>query len=195
MRSPLVVGVDIDDVLYDWSGRAHELSLAAGIAGDRPPAQITSWTPYVEYGCSADSWHAVIHRGVQDGTLYSADPLPGAGAALQALVDAGHQVQLITARGCGDFAGLTSELVRQQTRAWVDRHALAHHGLTFSADKTVVRTDVFVDDNADNVARLCAAGTRGYLMDRPWNAHVTHVDRVRHIDEFVRAVLADRGLG
>ncbi|UFU08103.1 5' nucleotidase, NT5C type [Ruania halotolerans] len=185
MGKPMVVGVDIDDVLYDWSGRAHALCVAAGIAGDR--TRITTWTPYEEYGCPADSWHAVIHRGVHEGTLYSADPLPGAVAALRALVEAGHHVQLITARGCGELA----DLVQEQTRAWVARHDLAHHGLTFSMDKTVLRTDIFVDDNADNVAHVCAAGTRGYLMNRPWNAHVEHRDRVHHMEEFVTAVLSE----
>ncbi|QOR72333.1 hypothetical protein IM660_08950 [Ruania alkalisoli] len=185
--SALVVGVDIDDVLYDWSGRAHQLSVQAGLAGQ--VQTITSWTPHREYGCTAEQWWEVIEGGIHDGSLFGAPPIDGAIAALQQLRTAGHQIHLVTARGSGGFSPYAAT-VQQQTVDWAARHGIPHDDLTFTADKARVRTDYFVDDSADNVVAIRQTGSRVYVMDRPWNSHLDHPHRVHHITEFAAAVLS-----
>lgn len=183
----LHIGVDIDDVLFGWYDRAHSLCMEAGITGGVVP---TTWSPFVEYGCSEKAWWDVLAAGVRSGYLYSGEPIPGAPGALAELMDAGHQVHLVTARGFGEHG----DMVREHTVAWLVDHEIPHHTLTFSTDKSVVRTDYFIDDNAHNIADVCAAGSRGFLNTRPWNAHVEHTDRVDHVAEFAATILGEPAL-
>ncbi|UFU04411.1 hypothetical protein LQF12_07510 [Ruania suaedae] len=185
--SQLVVGVDIDDVLYDWSGQAHQLTVQAGLAGS--VQAVTSWAPHQEYGCTAEQWWSVIEGCIHDGRLFGAPPIDGALEALDRLRSAGHHIHLVTARGSGGFSPYEAA-VQEQTHAWVSRHGVPHDELTFTADKALVRTDYFVDDSAENVVAIRRTGSRVYLMDRPWNAHLDHPDRVQHVREFAAAVLA-----
>lgn len=156
------VGVDVDDVLYGWFDAAHRLSEAAGITGGVVP---TSWAPYEDYGCSAEDWHAVLAEGAVSGELYHDDPLPDVVESLRALKDAGHTVHLVTARGL-----LTNgHLIREHTVRWLHNHQVPHDTLTFSKDKSIVRTDYFIDDNLDNIRSVVPHVKRAYLIDRPWN--------------------------
>jgi uncharacterized HAD superfamily protein len=159
------VGVDIDDVLYPWFDTAHRLSEAAGITNG---AQPTSWAPYEDYGCTAEQWYEVLAAGAVDGSLYHEEPLPDAVSSLQALKDAGHSVHLVTARGLL----ANGHLIRTHTIAWLENHGVPLDTLTFSKDKSIVRCDYFIDDNADNIASVCSVkGTMGFLVDRPYNQH------------------------
>jgi len=174
--------VDVDDVLFPWYERAHRLCVAAGITNGINP---TTWSPHEEYGCTLQDWLDVMESGTLDGTLYSGQPYPGAIEALHRLRDAGHSIHLVTARG---FFVL-GHMIRQQTIDWLADWNVPHDTLTFAKDKTIVRTDVFVDDSARNVAALVAAGVPTWMVNQPHNAHAVHDLRVNHVSEFVDAIL------
>jgi hypothetical protein len=182
------VGIDIDDVIYPWYDRAHELCVAAGITNGVTPS---SWSVYEEYGCSLEEWVAVLVEAGRD--VYDLPPLEGTVEALRRLRDAGHDIVFVTARGS---FGSNGEQIAQWTREWLDEHVtpilgLGGFDLHFSRDKTAVPTDYFIDDNADNVRALCAVGTEAVLRTRPWNADVSldELTRCTDLAAFVTWVL------
>lgn len=178
------VGIDIDDVLFDWYGRAHAACERAGITNGITPR---TWAPGDEYGCGLDPWLEALAAATLDGSLYSGDPIPGATDALARLRDAGHTVHLVTARGFLQWG----DLIRQQTVQWISDHEIPHDTLTFAKDKTLIRTDVFADDAEHNVAMLAAAGVRVCLIDAPHNQHVAHDWRAQHVADFVERLLGE----
>lgn len=180
----LRVGVDIDDVLYPWSEVAHRLSVRAGLTQPGTPTPPT-WAPFEVYGCPADDWYAVLADGARTGELYFDHPMPLARDALTRIRDAGHTVHLVTARG---FLH-NGDLIRRHTVQWLAAHRIPHDTLTFSRQKTVITTDVFVDDAEHNVHELRDAGVPVYLMDAPHNRHVTGFDRVHSIADFAERIL------
>jgi hypothetical protein len=178
----LRVGVDVDDVLFPWYDNAHQLCVNAKITNGVNP---TTWSPHEEYGCTMQAWLDVLEEGTLDGALYAGPPYLGAIDALWRLQNAGHSIHLVTARG---FFVL-GHLIREQTVNWLADYDVPHDTLTFAKDKTIVRTDVFVDDSAKNVAALTAAGVQTWMVNQPHNAAAVHHLRVDHVSEFVDAVL------
>ena len=179
------IGVDIDDVIFPWYERAHYASQHAGITNGVTPR---SWYPFREYGCTTEAWLdalAAFTRG--NCWLYNGQPFEGAAAALHQLKDAGHTIHIVTARGyLSDGPN-----VRAKTARWLDIWSIPHDTLTFSKDKTVVRTDWFVDDNADNIRAVNAAGSRGVLMHQTWNEDAHDLERVDTITAFAKTVLEE----
>jgi hypothetical protein len=152
MTQSLVVGVDIDDVMYGWYETAHALCVEEGITNGITP---TTWSPHEEYGCPVDDWLAVMDKHTLSGRMYMQEPpIPGAVEALHKLKAAGHSIFLVTARGFFQHGSV----IKSQTVRWLNTWDVPHDGLAFVRDKTLVRTDVFVDDSPKNVAALVAAG-------------------------------------
>lgn len=176
------VGIDIDDVLYPWYDVAHRVCEAAGITGGVTP---TSWNPYLEYGCTDQDWFDSLAAATLSGELYGADPFPDVIDQLERLVDAGHTVHLVTARG--NLAH--SVVIREATVLWVARHQVPHHSLTFADDKRAVLTDVFLDDAPHNYDQL-DGHTEVWLLDARHNHdHRAGRRRVASVAEFVDQVL------
>lgn len=178
------IGVDVDDVLFDWYGRAHEACMAAGITGSVTPF---TWSPFEEYGCTAQAWYDALEVATLDGSLYSGEPLPGAVEALERLREAGHSIHLVTARG---FLA-HGDLIKRQTIDWIIDYRVPHDTLTFSRDKTLVRVDVFADDSERNITQLVAAGVRCCLIDADHNRHATHPWRAPSFAAFVDGLLGE----
>lgn len=185
------IGVDIDDVIYPWADRAHALCEEAGITGGNT---WTCWSPWLDYGCSKDEWLGVLSRATLTGRLYHQPPIEGSAAALGRLIDAGHTVHLVTARG--QF--VHGPIIMADTVVWLREHDMPYTTLTFSKDKTVVPTDWFAEDNLDNHDALVASGSKAVLINRPHNQpgltadgqrRYCHRRRVNHIAEFVDLVL------
>jgi len=183
----LNIGVDMDDCILGWYGRAHEASERAGITNGVQPK---SWAPHKEYGCKDQDWFDALEVATLDGSLYLyIEPFPGAVEALQRLVDAGHQVHIVTARGF--FAH--GDLIRAQTVEWLARYNVPHHSLTFTKDKTIMRLDAFVDDAIHNVEALREHMPTA-MVNQPHNEGFEHAWRVNSITEFVDEVLGVRAV-
>lgn len=188
---PIVAGVDIDDVIYPWYYRAHELCVEAGLVS----AEIlpTTWYPYEEYGVTLQEWIDVLGDATISGELYFGNPIEGAVEALRDLEQAGVRIEYITARGSMAHA----DLIKSQTREWVDSW-LPEGGLHFSQrgawSKPQIATALgvthFIDDTAHNVADMVsdAPHIRTYLQERPWNADYPHALRVKNLAEFSAAL-------
>jgi 5'(3')-deoxyribonucleotidase len=180
------VGTDLDGVAYDFDGAYRDWLIYRGY----DPARLTpvqTWHFYREWGMSTEDFANEAHQATNAGKLFRRGyAYPGTRDALQRIVDEGHTLHVVTAREFG-YPGV----VEASTRLWVVDNLPPVESVTFSADKTIARIDVMIEDKLSNYDALEAAGTAVYLMDRPWNQATDRERvRVRSMDEFADAVLA-----
>jgi hypothetical protein len=186
-RRVLRVGVDLDGVNYDFGASLRRYLLSVGY----PEHLMTApqrWEFYLDWGLTDAQFIDACHKGVDAGIIFrSGGTLPGASAALHRIADAGHEIHIVTDRSFG-----TDDASQRMTREWAAEHDLPYTSLSFSRDKTVVPTDVFVEDKLENYDALTAAGRVVYLIDRPWNQVPGGDDRRRvgSISDFADAVVS-----
>jgi hypothetical protein len=182
------VGIDLDGVCYDFA--FHVRRYLVEWLGHDPALyeHLDRWDFWTRWGWPYDRFRAVCDEAVDAGCLFATgEPIAGTRDALGALFAEGHEVHIVTARRYGT-APRASE---RATLRWLTDNGLPYTSLTVSADKTVVPTDVFLEDYLPNYDQLLAAGTTPYLVNRVWNApYDDGRNRVGDIAEFARVVLA-----
>lgn len=177
----LRIGVDLDGVVYDFVDSFRRYLVGIGHALDALP-EPNVWEMWEAWGMGKDEWLAHFSAGIESGEIFgSGAPYRGAAEVLDNLSLAGHAIHIVTHRNVHpDAIGLTAK--------WLDRHDIWHDTLTFSADKTVVPCDIFIEDNIDNARALDVAGTCAVLMDRAWNQNAPGIKRVSNWGEFQKMV-------
>lgn len=179
----LDIGVDLDGVLYDF-GKAFRGQLH-GVGYDTTTmAQPTSWTFYEDWGLTREQFQYEVSRGVDDGYIFAVgDPATGAREVLERLRSAGHRVHIITDRASFGSPGEA----QSATVRWLGEHDIPYDSLTFSADKTVVRTHIMIDDRLENYRALDETACIPILLDQPWNQDPDAL-RVHSLKEFADMV-------
>lgn len=178
------VGVDLDGVCYDFAASLRYFLCATAARTPEECPEATRWEFYEDWGYSLSEFLEWCRLGTEAGVIFThGEPYPGTVAALETLAHRGHTLHVITDRSFG-----SNGASERATRAWLDRHELPFHSLTFSPDKTIVRTDYMIDDKLANYDALDAAGTKVFLLDRPWNQDDGTRRRVASLAEFVEVV-------
>lgn len=182
------VGFDLDGVWYDFRKAHSQFELRRGNRHCTIENCDPGWDYFDGWGMTFDQWMKSYTEGVDAGALLRhGTPLPDAVWSSRTLAEQGHTVHIVTDRSVGTDLGVSS----RATAAWLADHGFVFHSLTFSRDKTVVPTDYFIEDRLQNADALNAAGTRCYLINRPWNAPANDGRlRVNTLREFVDAVNA-----
>lgn len=159
------IGVDLDGVCYDFSASVY-LAMEHQNHPKKPSHKPESetWSFYEDWGLDVKEFIDIVNQGVDDGIIFCGPCRPGTKEAFRLLREAGHTLHIVTDRRSG-----TGDNAKENTYAWLNEHDLPYDTLTFSADKTVVKTDYFIEDKLENYDALEAAGVRAYLVDRPWN--------------------------
>ena len=105
------------------------------------------------------------------------DPFPGAVEAIRSLVDAGHQIVVITTKP--DFAV-------NDTYAWLDRHQIPAAEVHILEDKWLIDCEVYLDDGPHVLPGLVEhrADRTVCRYVRPWNRPIDGVTDVRDFGEF-----------
>ncbi|MFB7890274.1 hypothetical protein ACFCZ3_19710 [Cellulosimicrobium cellulans] len=182
----LRVGFDLDEVMYPFVAslrwyRHHHQGHALDTMPD--PAEY-------EFGPSwgiatREEFVNLCATAVDDGVVFRHGvPFPMAREVTHMLRGAGHEVHIVTAR----FLGSPGK-AEEATRWWLDEHGIAYDSLTFSHDKTVVPTDVYIDDRPDNYDALKAAGVHAVLMDTTHNQDPSCTrTRVRSLEQYAGIV-------
>jgi hypothetical protein len=178
----LHVGYDFDGVLSSFHASVNQW---LKMNGHDLKASQHHWNFWTEWGWSSRKFHKFWVDGVKAGVIFASKPYRGAIEGMNAVYDAGHRVHIITHRGWKEYPGLAEDL----TASVLERDGAKYHSLTFSEDKTVIWTDMMVDDKPENYEALKSVGTDAYLLTRPWNKHVEGARRVRSAAEFSRKVL------
>lgn len=187
------IGIDLDGVCFDFSASLLRylidigLELPSGAHGET-----NTWAFYEQWGLSLDEFIAYCNDGADAGYVFAGPVRPGTNDAFDILHAAGHELHIITDRAFGSTRFVSEE----RTREWLAEHGLTYESLTFSGDKTCVKTDYFVEDKLQNYDALEEAGVRVFLVDRPWNQveggdDRRRVDGVRHFAQIVAQELAE----
>lgn len=176
------VMLDLDDVIYPWSATAHAICEKAGITGGN---KITQWEFWRDYGVSPETLWDTLDEATTTGTLYYADPIPGALDGVTELLGDGFDVRVVTARG---VKGNNTGLIRDYTHDWM-RWYLPGVPVQFEKDKpNAGRFDYALDDGVHNYRALDDAAVQVWLMDAVHNKDALVRRRLFDLPTFARIV-------
>lgn len=178
------VGIDLDGVCYPFEEALRQYLFRIEKRTWKSMPEPTCWHFYEEWGLSEYQFNDYCHRAANEWGLFErAKPYPGVVDAIRRIKDAGNTVHIVTAREYGRPGD--SE---RQTCRWLRGWEIPYDTLTFSRDKTVVRTDWYIDDKPSNVDSFHHTLTRAFLMDQPWNQGTLH-QRVSNLKEYADMIL------
>lgn len=182
------VGLDLDGVIYNFhASLRHYLHNNVGLKTPLPEPLV--WNYHDSWGMSLQEWLDHFANGVDAGVVFSyGRPMAGAVEMVKNLQKSGHTIHVITDRSMGKPGNAASATV-----AWWNKYLPPFDSITFSRDKTVVKTDVMIDDKLENYDALVEAGCDAYLLNRSWNKHSAFGyddgrQRVSSLAEFADAV-------
>ena len=185
----LLYGIDLDGICFGFMpGLCKWLEDKAGVTMPEDE-EITSyyWYETVD-GLDKKTFWDEFHKFGKQGGYRTLALLPGTKEALQAIVDAGHEIMYITNR---------PEYALEDTKG-----ALAEHEFPFQENlifangskAPVIRehgVDAFIDDSPRTIAQICEdTDARIYCRDYPMNRGIDSVHnytRVHSWDEFLKA--------
>lgn len=186
----LVVGWDIDGVGFTFgdSCRAHLDHTGRGHLWKSGPTPEPYWDWYKDWNWTSAEFVKFCNEAADCGCLFTGGVRDGYKEAVEEVKSLGHTNVFITDRSFGS----TPEVSHELTYKWFRENGIEYDELHFSADKTVRRVDLYIDDKLSNYDALDAAGVEVYLLNRPWN-RTDEPDARRRIDtiaEYVEKVKA-----
>lgn len=180
MRGQFILGVDLDGVVADHTGRFREIM--AEIRGVDPETLSLerSWD-FIEWGFQPDEYSLYHRIAVMEHDMFRTMPLvPGAADALWRLSDAGIWIRIITHRL---YINWGHEKAVGDTAAWLDAHRIPYRDLCFLGAKPEVEADAYIDDAPHNIEQLRAQGKTVITFDQFYNRHLTDGPRATSWEE------------
>jgi len=184
----LRVGIDLDGVCYDFAESLRSYLRAADLYNNYSiyEGEVDKWHFYLDWGMTAEEFVQHCHKGADLQWIFGwGGPRDNAPDAINFMKSLGHTVHIVTDRSFGSQPSVSE----RNTEMWLERHGIEYDTLTFSADKTSVPTDLFVEDKLENYDALDSSGVEVYLVERPWNQDAGDARRrIKSIQEFATIV-------
>ena len=183
----MIVGFDLDGVLYSFGDSVYRYLCSIGEEDlwKSGPTAKPYWDFYKDWGWTGEQFVQMCNDGVDAGYIFRGPARDGASEVVNAIKDAGHEIVIITDRSFGT----TPKASHDATREWLAENNIPYDRLYFSPDKTIVPTDIFIEDKWENFQALLAAGTECYLVNRAWNEdYGYHPNRINSIREYPELV-------
>lgn len=162
------IGVDLDGVCYDFAESFRRYLWDYGYYDKYKvvEGEPDKWHFYRDWGMTDEVFVEHCHRGVDAGIIFGwGGPRDAAHDAVNFMKAMGNEIHIVTDRSFGS----DPKMSQKNTRNWLESWEFEYDTLTFSADKTCVETDLFIEDKLENYDSLAAKGVDVYLVDRPWN--------------------------
>lgn len=166
----MLIGVDIDGVLFPWDECARDALVAK--FGIERPGESTSWF-YLKETIAVEHWAWLWSTEGQNdvfgrvGRVY-----PGAVAAINAILKPGdHDVHFVTHRDPRRTAVHTAAFLHLHFggHPWAGVHVIQ----ASVAKRTLARWDVFIDDKPDTVWDFLGnTNAKVFSPVRPWNGEL-----------------------
>lgn len=182
------IGWDVDGVghVFGDSCRMHLDHTERGHLWKSGPTKKPYWNWFQDWGWTTQEFIDFCNEAADCGCLFNGPIREGYAEAIEAVAKMGHLTIIHTDRPFGS----TPEVSEKITVEWFRKHEIEYDELWFGADKSTSNCDFFIDDKIENYDALVAAGTKAFLLNRPWN-EVEGGDarnRIDSIDEYVRAI-------
>ena len=181
------IGIDLDGVCFDFADSLRRYLYATQQNGNLTisEGEPNQWDFYHDWGLSVEEFVQMCHDGADAGYVFRGDCRDMAPSAINFIKSLGHTIHIITDRQFGTYPAVS----HRNTREWLEQHDIKYDTLTFSADKTAVKTDMFIEDKLENYDALVSAGVDCYLVDRPWNQDAgDNRKRIKSIQEFATII-------
>jgi len=182
----LRIGLDVDGVMYKFFSvyNKHLMELGHEVDLDGHPEE---WDYFDKYGYSVEEFKGHLDELVDSKKLFWTGDLYDSGIPwfIQRFRELGHTVHIVTNRYSGK-----QECSQEATKHYFKEEGIEYDSLTFTADKTSVPVDIFLEDHPGNYDALDAAGVEVWLVDRPYNMSPEGDDRrrVRTFGEFAEKI-------
>jgi len=125
------------------------------------------WDFYKAWGMTREEFNRHVDAGVDAGIIFGDHEgltRENFFAAVEFTKSLGHENIIVTHRHQG-----SPGMAERNTFLWLGPVLKYIDEVHFAEDKTSVPTDTFVEDNLKNYDMLVAAGTKAFLINRPWN--------------------------
>ncbi len=163
----MIINLDSDDVIYDcielFKRRMEQVF-------DRKLPPPTSWRVGESWDISNEDIDYHFVKEARDGLFQLSEPVPGAIAGVYALLEAGHDIRVVTNKGVLGWGSLPAI---RDTVGWYAKWGLIGDvDLVFTRgyEKQGYPADVVVDDRPD--LSWTQEGAANILFDRPWNGKI-----------------------
>lgn len=184
----MIIGLDSDGCIDTFGDGVHDALKARNLGHlwKSGPTKQPIWNFFEEWvnedgtNWTFEQFKELVDWGVDEGYIFAGHWREGAVEAVQRIKALGHKVIIITDRSWGSDP-FNSQ--RNTVEAY-EKAGIKYDDLIFSADKTVVPTDMFVEDRLENYDALVESGVVTYLINRPWN-QVSGGDGRNRIDSIV----------
>lgn len=170
MNRPVII-VDLDNVVYDWTGAMARWLAdngALGMSVGTALALYSQWAVWDDWNIPKGEFIRWWRLGVEAEKIYAQGPLiSGARDALWRLSDAEWDIHIATSR-LTKF-GLHDQIV-SNTAQWLRNENIPYRQLSFTDKKTSIIADAIVDDRLDNMDEKVHGRT--FLFPAPHNERV-----------------------
>lgn len=158
--------IDIDDVIADLQGRVESLwheqhpDIPLFKSGERKDY-------YIGSGHSSEYASEIYHMMHGSGFFSSLEPIAGAKQAIDNMIEAGHEVMIVTS------SGVSYPLAATEKYQWIENHFGQHMlaRLVITPVKFVVSGDILIDDRPE-IYRENEANWEHILYDQPYNRYM-----------------------
>lgn len=166
-----IINVDVDGVLYDFTGAMKmELIAITGRAPNSLPAP-DQWDLTAAWDIPVPQFDSIMFDSIAAGRLFRRGRLihpADARSSLQRLIDADWHVRLVSSKTFKEDRFITY-MARKNMIDWIYETDIPHHTISFSdgLGKLSYRADAIVDDKPTTA--WAQWGADNFLFAQPWN--------------------------
>ena len=178
------IGVDLDDVIYDFTGTLQQWLLFRGYPATCPRI---SWAEPKEWGLNQEQFIQEIVLSINNGGLYyQGDVVDNAKEVLEKLI-ATNNITIVTSRA--NFVELPQKVklgLYQATLNWLQVNKIPYDNIIYIKDKSelIKKFDIFLDDKYTNYLKLKQTNTISLLFNTLRNQQYNVLERIHSWDEF-----------
>lgn len=153
------VGIDLDNVTYPFVEVLAQYVRPLVDDASKIDSVAHRWEFYEDWGLTTAQFLQFYKEAVEDDFMFvRGEPINQSVTWINQFRDMGHTIHFVTDRFVGNQA-------QQATVRWLQEYEIPYDSLTFSADKTLVKTDIFLDDKPSHVDDLRAVGVEAWLLN------------------------------